>query len=57
MFFFDPIDISVMIEDTGEIFGTIRELCVKYGLDQHLTYMDLLNGDKCFHYGYRLRRV
>ena len=57
MFNLDPIDISVMIEDTGEVFGTIRDLCVKYGLEQHLTYMDLLNGNKIFHYGYKIRRV
>lgn len=57
MFERDPIDVSVMIEDTGEIFGTLREACMKYGLDEQYTYIDMLNGDRCFHYNYRFRRV
>lgn len=57
MFERDPIDVSVQIDDTGEIFGTLREACVKYGLVEQYTYADMLNGDRCFHYGYLFRRV
>lgn len=51
-----PYDISVIIEDTGEVFGTLRDACIKYGLDEKYTYVDIINGDKCFHYGYRFKR-
>lgn len=57
MFEEDPINVSVYIDDTGETFGTLREACVKYGLIEKYTYVDLCNGDKCFHYGYRFRRA
>lgn len=50
-----PKDISVMIEDTGEVFGTLRDACVKYGLDERYTYMDLINGEPCFHHGFRFK--
>lgn len=51
-----PYDISVIIEDTGEVFGTLRDACLKYGLDEKYAYLDILNGEKCFHYGFRLKR-
>lgn len=57
MFEREPMNISVMIEDTGETFGTLREACMKYGLDEQYTYIDMLNGDPCFHYGYRFRHL
>lgn len=56
MFDKEPINVSVLIEDTGEIFGTLREACMKYGLVEDYTYVDLCNGDRCFHYGFIFKR-
>lgn len=55
MFNREPLNISVEILDTGEEFGTLREACVKYGLEEEHTRADIYNGDRCFHYGYRIR--
>lgn len=56
MFNEESVNSSVMIEETGEIFGTLREACVKYGLYDKHTYVDMRNGDPCFHYRYRFKR-
>lgn len=56
MFNEDPSNASVMIQETGEIFGTLRELCVKYGLYEGYTYLDVIRGEPCFHYGYHIKR-
>lgn len=55
MFKEQPILTSVMIEETGEIFGTLREACEKYGLYDKYTYIDMVNKEPCFHYNYRVR--
>lgn len=55
MFEEQPVNTSVIIDETGEIFGTLREACMKYGLYDKHTYVDMLNGDRCFHYHYRFR--
>lgn len=57
MFDEEPINVSVYIDETGETFGTLREACVKYGLIEKYTYVDLCNGDRSFHHGYRFRRA
>lgn len=55
MFKEHPSNTSVLIEETGEIFGTLREACVKYGLYDKHTYIDMYNGDRCFHYNYKFK--
>ena len=57
MFDEEPINVSVYIDETGETFGTLREACVKYGLIEKYAYVDLCNGDRSFHHGYRFRRA
>lgn len=57
MFDKPPFNVSVVIEETGEIFGTLREACMKYGLIEQDTYVTMLNNDQCFHYGYHFRRA
>lgn len=57
MFKEDPYNMSVMIEETGEVFPLLRDACVKYGLDEKYTYIDILNGDPCFHHNFRLKQV
>lgn len=57
MFQAQPKDSSVYVEETGEEFGTLRELCVKYGLYEQHTFTDILNGDRCFHYNYLIRFI
>lgn len=57
MFNREPMNVSVLIEDTGEVFGTLREACVKYGLEERYTYVDLCNGDRCFHHGFIFKRA
>lgn len=57
MFNEKPFDVSVTIEETGEIFGTLREACMKYGLYERYTYVDMCNGSKCFHYGFTFKRA
>lgn len=56
MFAEKPINVSILVQDTGEVFGTLREMCTKYGLVEKYTYVDMLNDERCFHYGYRLKR-
>lgn len=56
MFGETPINVSVIIQETGETFATLRDLCVKYGLDEKYTYVDMLNDNECFHYNFRIKR-
>lgn len=56
MFEREPLNVSIMIEDTGEVFGTIREMCMKYGLDETYSYLELCNGERSFHYNFKFRR-
>lgn len=55
MFNEHPSNTSVLIQETGEIFGTLREACVKYGLYDKHTYIDMYNNDPCFHYNYKFK--
>ena len=57
MFDVQPINVSVQIEETGEIFGTLRDACVKYGLVEQDTYVQMLNNEGSFHYGYHFKRA
>lgn len=57
MFSEDVIPVSVYIEETREEFGTLRDLCMKYGLEEKYTYLDMRNGHRCFHYNYRIREL
>ena len=52
MFEEQPVLTSVIIEETGEIFGTLREACEKYGLYDKYTYISMRNKEPCFHYHY-----
>ncbi|QAU06793.1 HNH endonuclease [Gordonia phage Duffington] len=55
MFLSEPINVSVQIEQTGEIFGTLREACVKYGMVEKTAYVVAHNGGPVFPHGYRLK--
>ncbi|UVK59368.1 HNH endonuclease [Gordonia phage Pherobrine] len=48
MFSQTPVNISVVHEPSGEIFGTLREACVKFGLVEERAYINILNGDSIF---------
>lgn len=57
MFTERPHNVSVMIEETGEVFGTLREACVKYGLVESNTYIQMYNGDTTFPHGFHMKIV
>lgn len=57
MFDKPAFNVSVTIDQTGEVFGTLREACVKYGLIEQDTYIQMLNEERCFHYAYQFRRA
>lgn len=57
MFDIPPINVSVVIDQTNEVFGTLREACMKYGLVEKDIYVQMLNRERCFHYGYTFRRA
>ncbi|QFP94964.1 HNH endonuclease [Gordonia phage OhMyWard] len=48
MFAHPPINISVVHEPSGEVFGTLREACVKFGLVEETAYVNLRNHDPIF---------
>lgn len=57
MFDLPELNVSVTIDQTNETFGTLREACIKYGLIEQDTYIQMLNQERCFHYGYTFRRA
>lgn len=57
MFNEDPYNVGVYIADTDESFDLLREACTKYGLIEKLTYIDMLNGEPVFHYGWIFKRL
>ncbi|QGJ88065.1 HNH endonuclease [Gordonia phage Avazak] len=48
MFENNPINVSVRIKQTGEIFGTLREACVKYGMVESAAYLCAQDGSSVF---------
>lgn len=48
MFNHEPMHVSVSIKQTGEIFGTLREACVKYGLLESSAYTCAMEGTPVF---------
>ena len=57
MFSEPPYNVSVMNEETGEIFGTLREACIKYGLVEQRAYINARNGDRTFPANFRLKII
>lgn len=56
MFDREPYKLSVYIEETEEIFDTLREACMVYGLVELYTYVDMLNDIPCFHHRFHFHR-
>ncbi|WNM72557.1 HNH endonuclease [Gordonia phage Artorias] len=48
MFENNPINVSVRIKQTGEIFGTLRDACVKYGMVEKAAYLCAQEGTSVF---------
>lgn len=57
MFKHRPYNVSVEIEQTGEIFGTLREACVKYGLIEKRVYSSLSDGSRSFPHEFRMKQL
>lgn len=57
MFEEEPIRLAVQIRETGEYFGSLRELCTTYGLIERMTYNNAVNGEPCFPYGWSIEVV
>lgn len=55
MFKEKPHNVSVEVQETGEIFGTLREACVKYGLVEATAFVNAYNGDAIFPQGYHIK--
>lgn len=56
MFDEDPIRIAVYIPKIDKVFHSLREFCTTYGLIERKTYVQLINRDPCFHYGWIVER-
>jgi hypothetical protein len=56
MFFEAPLRISVYVPAIRRRFYSLREFCTTYGLVEALTYLNLTNGEPCFHYRWYLER-
>lgn len=57
MFDKEPYRVSVYLTDTDETFETLRDACVKYGLIEHNTYVDMINNNPCFHYQFIFKQA
>lgn len=51
-----PIRVKTYIRDTDQVFHSLREACTTYGLIEQATYIDMMNGTPCFHYGWLFER-
>lgn len=52
-----PIRVGVYVPYLQRTFSSLRDFCTTYGLDERSTYVNLNNGDPCWHYGWLLERV
>lgn len=52
-----PYRLGVHIPRTGEHFTSLREACTTYGLIEKNTYLDVINEQPCFHYGWMIEKV
>lgn len=57
MFLTKPYNVSVEIVETGEVFGTLRDLCVKYGIIEKDAYSCLLYGSPTMPHEFRLKNL
>ncbi|QJD49655.1 HNH endonuclease [Gordonia phage Secretariat] len=57
MFNTPPLNVSVYIEETGEVFGTLRDACVKYGIVEATAYQNMVNNDSIFPQGFHLQML
>ena len=51
-----PKRVAVYIPRLDRVFPSLREFCTTYGLIESHTYVDMLNGTPCFHYGWVIER-
>lgn len=51
-----PKRISVYVPAIDRTFFSLREFCTTYGLIERNTYIDILNCQPCFHYGWIVER-
>jgi hypothetical protein len=56
MFAEEPTRVAVRVPALGRNFRSLRQFCTTYGLVESFTYVDMLNNDPCFHYGWKLER-
>jgi hypothetical protein len=57
MFNEEPLRLSVFVPDIDRAFYSLREFCTTYGVVEKHAYLNMLNGDPCFHYGWKLERL
>lgn len=43
-----PYDVSVIHQPSGEVFATLRDACIKFGLVEKNAYLNIANGDPIF---------
>lgn len=56
MFEEQPYRVAVYIRNLERFFKSLREACTTYGLVEHDTYIDMVNHEPCFHYGWIFER-
>lgn len=52
-----PKRVGVHIPRLNRSFGSLREFCTTYGLIEKTTYINMINGEPCFHYGWIIERL
>lgn len=56
MFEEEPIRVAVLIPHIDKVFHSLREFCTTYGVIEKKTYIQMINGEPCFHYGWLVER-
>lgn len=53
----DPLRISVYVPQLGESYGSLRELCTKYGMVEQMAYRSMANQEGSFPYGWLIEEI
>ncbi len=56
MFSEEPMRIAVYVPALKRRFYSLREFCKIYGLVESQAYLNMVQGERCFHYGWYLER-
>lgn len=52
-----PYRVAVYIPFLDKVYHSLREACTTHGLVERSTYIDICNGQPCFHYGWIIEEI